>query len=348
MFAKLSAHFIRILSALAIAGGMAVSLPHPTMAAAVPTITILSVKAGESVTIKATNLPSNREFTARMDVMGDYALGGTVVGANNSGSGSFTATYTIPSDLKDETRLAIRIDTPSGWFSYNWFDNQTTGVTPTPTPSTGGGKPFLTILGVEKDESVTVQASRFPANQTFTIRVGPFYSFFKNYVVVGSIKSSSSGSFTFSVALPENVKGVELVTIRLDSGSGAYAFNAFTNVSGGSVDPIDTPSTPGKCEIVSMSPGSVTRNADFDAVWTVKNVSGKTWDMHSVDYKFVSGTAMHDVKVYDFKQTVKSGETVKLVVDMTAPSTKGTYTTNWAVVASGTTLCNLPLTVVVK
>jgi hypothetical protein len=319
------------------------------MAAAVPTITILSVKAGESVTIKASNLPSDREFTARMDVMGDYALGGTLVGTNNSGSGSFTATYTIPSALKDETRLAIRIDTPSGWFSYNWFDNKTVGVTPTPTPAPAtGGKPFITILGVEKDKSVTVQASRFPANTNFSIRVGPFYSFFKNYAVVGSVKSSDSGAFTFTVALPENVKGVELVTIRLDGGAGAYAFNAFTNVSGGSVDPIDTPSTPGKCEIVSMSPGSVTHKADFDAVWTVKNVSGKTWEMQSVDYKFISGTAMTSVKTFDFKQTVKSGETVKLVVDMTAPSTTGTYTTNWAVVASGTTLCNLPLTVVVK
>ena len=56
MFTKLSSYFIRIISALAAAAVMAVSLPHPTMAAAVPTITILSVKAGESVTIKATRI----------------------------------------------------------------------------------------------------------------------------------------------------------------------------------------------------------------------------------------------------------------------------------------------------
>jgi hypothetical protein len=61
-------------------------------------------------------------------------------------------------------------------------------------------------------------------------------------VVVGS-ETTDSGNFTFTVALPENVKGVELVTIRLDSNQGAFAFNAF-KTSAAARRTIDTPSTP--------------------------------------------------------------------------------------------------------
>ena len=69
----------------------------------------------------------------------------------------------------------------------------------------------------------------------------------------------------------------------------------------------------------------------------------------SVDYKYVSGTEMQKYgKSFDFKQTVKPGESVKLVVDMLAPANTGSYTTNWAIVQGSTTLCSLPLTVVVK
>jgi hypothetical protein len=69
----------------------------------------------------------------------------------------------------------------------------------------------------------------------------------------------------------------------------------------------------------------------------------------TVDYRYVRGTELHKYdKIYDLDETVKSGETVKIRVDMMAPHTAGTYTTNWTLTTGGTTLCNLPVTIIVK
>ncbi|HMN61714.1 MAG TPA: NBR1-Ig-like domain-containing protein [Anaerolinea sp.] len=353
LFSRLS----RFVAAIAAAAVLAAGLPRADYAASVPLFSFTTIKASQSVTVHGQDFPKNTEFTVRMDVFGDLAVGGTIVGTVNSGSGSFDATFNIPSTLKDENTIAMRMDAAGGWYSYNWFTNTNSGgavVTPVePTPTTTTGKPYIDIVAVDKNKAITVQANRFPANQTFTIRVGPFKDFFKKYVVTGTLNSGSGGSFKFNVNLPDSVKDVDMITIRLDSSSGAYAFNAFKNVSSGTVSPVVTP-TPAptvKCEVAATTVPSHTMKAreDFDAVWTVKNNTGKTWDLSSVDYKFVSGTEMQKYgKSFDFKVTVKSGETVKIVVDMLAPDKAGTYTTNWAIVESGTTLCNLPLTVVVK
>jgi LysM repeat protein len=96
-------------------------------AAPVPTFTIVSVVRDTSVTIRTANFPANQTFTARMGPMGTRGIGGTSVGTTNSGSGgSFTATYNIPANLKGAYQIAIRLDSPSGYFSYNWFFNNTT------------------------------------------------------------------------------------------------------------------------------------------------------------------------------------------------------------------------------
>jgi len=88
--------------------------------------------------------------------------------------------------------------------------------------------------------------------------------------------------------------------------------------------------------------------SDFDAVWTVKNTSGADWSTNSVDYKYLSGTEMHQKAVYDFTQTIKDGESGQIIVDMVAPGTPGSYSTEWAIVAGSTTLCLLNLAVSVK
>ncbi|MBI4928104.1 MAG: hypothetical protein HY835_10085 [Anaerolineae bacterium] len=161
----------------------------------VPTFTFKAVKAGETVTVTGANFPKNVDFIVRMDKFGNLAVNGTEVGRINSGSGSFEATFNIPVALKNETTLAMRFDGTGGWYSYNWFTNKTSGSTssPTATPAPGSGststKPYIDVIGVVKNQSVTLQAGRFPANQTFSIRVGPFKYLFKKYVSAGTINS---------------------------------------------------------------------------------------------------------------------------------------------------------------
>jgi len=84
------------------------------------------VVGGESVTILTKNFPPNQTFTARMDVRGYRAIGGTVVGTLESGSGgALTATFDIPAALESTPQIAIRLDSPAGYYAYNWFYNTT-------------------------------------------------------------------------------------------------------------------------------------------------------------------------------------------------------------------------------
>jgi len=354
MLFNLFSRFRRLFTALIAASLLAVTIPFTTLAASVPSISITSVKPGESVTIHAENFPAGKVFDVRMDVIGELGVDGTIVATTNTGSGKFDATYIIPAALQSEKYIAIRLDGYLGYFSYNWFDNRKSSVTPTPTPTTTptttpSTKPFITFLGVKEDAWVTVQANRFPANETFTVRMGPFYTYATNHMDVATIKSGDGGSFSFTLNLPASLKGVRLVTVLLSGNHGSYAYNAYVNSTYGTVTPVDPPSNTYQCSIVSVSPsGSVAPKADFDVVWTVKNTGTETWDKGSFDYKYIDGSSMQRFKIYDFKQTVKPGETVKIVVDMTAPSSKGTYSANWAIVKSGDTKCALPVTVVVK
>ena len=103
------------------------------------------------------------------------------------------------------------------------------------------------------------------------------------------------------------------------------------------------------CQVTLTAPrDSVTVKSSFDVVWTVKNISGTDWPSDSFDYKYISGTEMHEKAAYDFAQTVKDGESIKIIVDMLAPPTPGIYNTRWAIVSGSKTLCILAVSVNVK
>jgi len=230
-------------------------------------------------------------------------------------------------------------------------------ATPTPAPKSM----YITVIAVEKNKRITVSAVGFPANTNFKVRVGPFYNFTKQQVTTGTINTGNGGSFKFNVNLPDTVKDVEMVTIRMDSDKKQYSFNAFKNVNTGTVssDPSNSvPATPvstpvpisGACQVTSTLPsGSMPTRYDFDAVWTIKNTSGSDWETSAVDFKYVSGEKLHkNAAIYDLPARVKSGESITLRVDMLAPDKAGTYRTGWALIGDRGTLCSLPLTITVK
>jgi ABC-type amino acid transport substrate-binding protein len=98
---------------------------------------------------------------------------------------------------------------------------------------------------------------------------------------------------------------------------------------------------------IASSWNSVPVLSDFDAIWTVRNLSGYDWRTDSVDYQYVSGTKMHKQAGYDLTQTIKDGESAQISVDMLAPDTPGLYNTTWAIVSGSRTLCVLYMTVTV-
>lgn len=349
MLKHLGSRFTRLLTGTLIFAMLALALPTPA-SAAYPTFNIIKVIADQSVTIRAYDFPANMKFIVRMDYSGNRAEDGMAVAEFNTGQGgSFEATIMIPTQLKGAGAIAIRLESAEGYYAYNAFTNHSSDVVqPQPIPVTGE-KPRLTVVSVRANESVTVEARNLPANTTFTVRVGPYYTFFREYVTAPSIRSDANGYASWTIDLPSVVKNVEMVTVRIDGG-GRYAFNAFKNVTGGTTGGNIPVTGSSSCRLVSTSPtGSVSAGADLDLTWTVKNTGTRTWKVSSVDYKYVSGAEFHKRgDRYDISETVEPGETVKLVVDVVAPKTAGSYSTNWALVEGNTTICNLSYTLRVK
>ena len=79
------------------------------------------------VSIETTPFPPNHTFTIKMGFFDTAGVGGTVVGTAETGTGgSFKATYDIPAALKGMQRIAIRMESTDGYYTYNWFWNNTT------------------------------------------------------------------------------------------------------------------------------------------------------------------------------------------------------------------------------
>ncbi len=101
--------------------------PKPNLpASGYPSFTITAVDQNNTVTIKGTNFTKNDTYVVRMGNYGTLAIGGTIVDAAfaTDATGAFTATFTIPAGLKDRSRIAIRMDSPStGYYAFNWFWN---------------------------------------------------------------------------------------------------------------------------------------------------------------------------------------------------------------------------------
>jgi len=205
-----------------------------------PYFDISSVVTDQTVTITAHNFPSNDSFRVTMGYYGNYGIGGVVVGFTDTGSaGTFTATYTIPSTLAGQQRIAIRLQSPtSGYYAYNWFYNSSTGGTATPTPPSTpitpgySGYPYFFISAVVRDQTVTINAHHFPANDTFSVTMGAYGSYGIGGIVVGTTATGNGGDFSATYNIPEDLQGSYRIAIRLSSPtSGYFAYNWFYNNS---------------------------------------------------------------------------------------------------------------------
>ena len=112
-----------------------------------------------------------------------------------------------------------------------------------------------------------------------------------------------------------------------------------------------TPAASGYCSQVAVSPVDATFSPgnELDMRWTITNISGWTWSKNNVDYIYVSGTKMYKYNpTYDLNADVPSGSSVDIIVDTVAPTSRGYYSTTWALMNGSTTLCYLSNTIYVK
>lgn len=199
----------------------------------IPTFSIKEVDKNNSVTIETKNFPAGDTFTVTMGYYGTKGVGGIEITPQESGDGGkFTATYTIPEDLKDQYRIAIRLESPtSGYYAYNWFYNNSTSgvVVPPPAPKTFV-IPTFSIQSVAKDNSVTIETKNFPEGDKFKVTMGYYGTKGVGGVEVFMQDSGDGGTFTATYTIPDSLKGQHRIAIRLESAtSGYYAYNWFYN-----------------------------------------------------------------------------------------------------------------------
>ena len=108
---------------------LSVQTPVPTTSQeALPTISILAVVKDTSVIIQAHNFPAHTNIKVLMGKNGTLGVDGILVENFDTGNNSMvTLTLSIPEKLHNEKIIAIRLESKSGYYSYNWFNNSTTG-----------------------------------------------------------------------------------------------------------------------------------------------------------------------------------------------------------------------------
>jgi murein DD-endopeptidase MepM/ murein hydrolase activator NlpD len=95
--------------------------------APIPTFSISAVVKDQTVTISAKDFPANSKFDVRMGAYGTRGVNGALVTTIDSGKGgAFAQTFTLPAGLRGADRLALRLESASGYYAYNWFWNNST------------------------------------------------------------------------------------------------------------------------------------------------------------------------------------------------------------------------------
>jgi hypothetical protein len=205
----------------------------------IPTITILSVVQGDSVTVKTHNFPAGKDFNVLMGVMGTRGIGGIKADAINSGGGgSLTETFAIPAALQDNAQIAIRLETSDGvTYAYNWFYNNTSDGGNGSNGNGNGygnsgytGFPTISFTGILQGDQVTIKTNNFPEDVEFIVLMGQMGTKGIGGIQVTTINSGSGGTFSKTFDIPEALAGENQIAIRLESASGTYyAYNWFYN-----------------------------------------------------------------------------------------------------------------------
>ena len=199
----------------------------------IPTFLIKSVEKDSKVTISAHNFPAGMTFKVLMGAYGTLGVGGVEVTTTDSGAGgAFEKTYDIPASLKGSQRIAIRLDSGTDFFAYNWFwNNAAAGGSSSSGGTVFTGIPTFNITTVVKDDKVTITAHNLPAGVTFTTRMGVYGTLALGGEVVGSTASGAGGTLTATYNIPASLKGSQRIAIRMEAPGGFFAYNWFWNTS---------------------------------------------------------------------------------------------------------------------
>ena len=119
--------FAILATIVTLVSSFAVLTMHVQAQTAVPHIDISSVIQNQTVTICTSNFPAEQSFAVTMGDYGSRGITGYFVTTLDSGEGGIQRyTFDIPSALHENDRIAIRLQSRQGFYSFNWFYNTDT------------------------------------------------------------------------------------------------------------------------------------------------------------------------------------------------------------------------------
>jgi hypothetical protein len=234
--------------AILIAIALLMVMAIPAGATTIPTISIISIVQDQSITIQTFNFPANDTFNVTMGLSGTQGIGGVLVSRLTSGpGGSMLAKFQIPNELKGQSIIAIRLESPNYPYynSYNWFYNTTAAgaaiapyypVLPTATSVPGSSHEptgfHFDIINVVKGESVGVRLIYFPAARTFMVLMKNSSSLATYWYGVTEFNSADGGIFNATFSIPTQLMHTPMISIKIvDEGNGWFTYNLFNNAN---------------------------------------------------------------------------------------------------------------------
>jgi hypothetical protein len=237
------------------------------LAAKTGTLKIVSVEAGQSVTIRVQGMAKDAPVTVRMGRYGTKGANGTIVGNTvTSSQGSFTSKFAIPASLANEKKIAVRVEVTADpkQYVHNWFKNETNAKTSVTTSVPGGtmSTGSLKVTDVVEDKSVSIKLTNAPANARLAI-----WFDWKNANTgamrgqqAGTLKVGSDGTVAKTIKMPAAVADRVSLRIRLqgiDSNFQAYQWfiNGDDDSYSGSNAPSDSTSGLPYLLVTAVDPG---------------------------------------------------------------------------------------------
>jgi hypothetical protein len=171
--------------------------------------------------------------------------------------------------------------------------------------------PVPTLAPGELEVIVAQTAARAASETAILIPPTPTMTLTPSPTVTASVTPSPTATFIFL-----------LPTLTLTPGSHPSG----TAVSG--------PFNQGfSCKIISTDPplnAVLSAGKLFNAHWIVLNDGTELWDSANMDYSHSNGLKMYvGDKARDLNESIASGETLDIVIEMKTPKASGPYTTVW-------------------
>jgi hypothetical protein len=94
--------------------------------------------------------------------------------------------------------------------------------------------------------------------------------------------------------------------------------------------------------------GNVEAGSNFDGSWIVKNGGTETWDSSRVEARYLTGTTLQ-TKADSLKlpRDVPTGSSIRLTLDLRAPTAPGIYYSTWGLVDGNRVICRWTIAIYV-